>query len=302
MQAAPPTCWWHPDRPTGLRCARCERFACPECLREAAVGYQCIDCVHSARQEHRAAQQRYRRAGFGHRTVAGARASSTALVTPVLIALNVLAFVVTAAQAGSPVTNWVGSSLFQDGVLASPWVAVLDEWWRLIASGFLHFGPLHLGVNMLALWLMGRDLELLLGKSRFLAVYLLSLLGGSVAVFALEDLNKITAGASGAVYGILGGVLVAVVRLRLNLTPILMIIGFNIFISLTIPGISLLGHVGGLAVGAAATAAMVYAPAARRLAVQVGVSVGLLAALVAVIVLRDAQLTALCATGAAVCF
>lgn len=286
-----PTCWWHPDRRTGLRCARCERYACPECLREASVGFQCIDCVQSARREHRTQQARYRRSGFGYRTVAGARASARVVVTPVLIALNVLAFAVTAAQSQSLIGNWNGSALFNDAVLASPLVAFYDQWWRLLGSGFLHFGPLHLAVNMLALWMLGRDLELLLGKVRYLAVYLVSLLGGSVAVFAFEDLEKYTAGASGAVYGILGGVLVAVLRLRLNLAPVLTIIVINLVISFSIPGISLLGHLGGLATGALATVAMVYAPEKGRIAVQAGAVVVLLLALVGLAVFRDTQLT-----------
>lgn len=302
QQAALPTCWWHPDRQTGLRCARCERYACPDCLRDASVGFQCIDCVDVGRRQQRAAQVQYRKAGFGHRTVAGARASATAVVAPVLIALNVLVFGVTVAESGSLGSNWLGSDVFNDGVLASPYIAVFDEWWRLIASGFLHFGPLHLAVNMLALWLIGRDLELLLGKVRFLTVYLLALLGGSVAVFALDDLGRFTAGASGAVYGILGGVLVAVVRLKLNLTPVLSIIAINLVISISIPGISLLGHLGGLVVGAASTAAMVYAPEKKRLPVQAGVAVGLLVALVAVVLFRDAQLTELCTTQPGACF
>ncbi|MPY78982.1 MAG: rhomboid family intramembrane serine protease [Actinophytocola sp.] len=284
------TCWWHPNRQTGLRCVRCERPACPECLREASVGYQCVDCVNAARRQAKTQATAYRKSGFGYRTVAGAPASSQAVMTPVLIAVNVIAFAVTAAQAQSLMSNQA-SPLFRDGTLFTPAVAVNDEWWRLVTSGFLHFGPFHLVVNMLALWLLGRDLELLLGKVRYTAVYLLSLLGGSAAVFAFESLEKSTAGASGAVYGVLGGVLVAVLRLKLNATPVIGIIAINLFISVQIEAISLLGHLGGLVIGALATAAMVYAPERRRVAMQTTVGVLLLAAIVGIVLTRDAQLT-----------
>lgn len=297
------TCWWHPNRQTGLRCVRCDRPACPDCLREASVGYQCVDCVNAARKQAKAKAAEYRKSGFGYRTVAGARASSRTIVTPVLIAINVVVFIVTAAQAQSLMTNQV-SPLFTDGTLFTPAIAVNDEWWRLVTSGFLHFGPFHLAVNMLALWLLGRDLELLLGRVRYVAVYVLSLLGGSVAVFAFESLLKSTAGASGAVYGVLGGVLIAVLRLKLNATPVIGIIAINLFISVQIEAISLLGHLGGLVIGALATAAMVYAPEKRRVTMQTTVLVLLLVALIGIVLTRDAQLTPeyICRTAPQICF
>ncbi len=270
-QQAAPTCWWHPDRQTGLRCTRCERPACPDCLREASVGYQCIDCVQAGRRQQRAQQSSYRKSGFGYRTIAGARASAHAVVTPVVIALNVLVYVVTAAQAQSVMGN-ADADVFQHGVLLPPAVAVGD-WWRLLTAGFLHYGPVHLAVNMLALWLLGRDLELLLGKVRYSTVYLLALVGGGVAV-----------------YGILGGVLVAVLRLKLNLAPIIGIIIINLVISVSIPQISLLGHLGGLVAGAALTAAMVYAPEARRVLVQSAAALIVAALLVAGVVVRTSAL------------
>ena len=285
------TCWWHPDRQTGLRCVRCGRYACPDCLREASVGYQCVDCVHAARRQAKTQASAHRRSGFGYRTVAGARAASRVVVTPVLIGLNVVVYLATAVQAQSLMANQ-SAPMFEDGTLFTPFVAMNDEWWRLVTSGFLHFGLLHLAVNMLALWVLGRDLELLLGRVRYLGVYLLSLLGGSVAVFAFESLNTSTAGASGAVYGVLGGVLVAVLRLKLNPMPVIGVIAINLFISVQIPGISLLGHLGGLVIGALATAAMVYAPERRRVTMQATVAGLLLVALVGIVVTRDAQLTA----------
>src|SRR5690606_38784607 len=139
-------------------CVRGGRPACPHCLREASVGYQCIDCVQASRAQQRRAQP----LRPGDRTVAGARVSTRAVVTPLLIALNVLFYVATAAQVGDPMQN-SESTLFQDGQLWPLAVYAGGEWTRLVLSGFLHYGLLHLAMNMLALWILGRDLEILLG-------------------------------------------------------------------------------------------------------------------------------------------
>ena len=272
-----PSCVRHPDRPTGLRCTRCDRPACPECLREASVGYQCVDCVNEGRRTVRQP-----------RTVAGApRTNQRLVVVPVLILLNVAVFGYTVAQAQSLGRNG-NSQLFQDWQLWPPIVAG-GEWWRLFTAGFLHSGPLHIALNMMALYLLGRELEPLLGRIRFTAIYLISLLGGSASVFLFGDERIPVAGASGAVFGLMGGIVVVVLRLKLNPRPVLMIIALNVFISITVPGISLLGHLGGLAVGTLATAAMVYAPARSRALWQAGTFIALTIALVGLIMVRDAD-------------
>jgi membrane associated rhomboid family serine protease len=167
---------------------------------------------------------------------------------------------------------------------------VPGQWWRVFTSGFLHYGPIHILMNMFALWLIGKDLELLLGKVRFTVVYVLSLFGGGVSVLLFGEPVSAVAGASGAVFGLMGGVAVACLRLKLNPTQALVLIAVNLIISVSIPGISLLGHVGGLVVGALATAGMVYPPRAQRTAWQVGTAVALVAALVGLFFLRDASL------------
>lgn len=281
------TCWWHPDRPTGLRCTRCDRYACPDCLREASVGYQCVDCIEAGRKQQRAQRAQYRKSGFGYRTIAGARMPSQPLVTYTLIALNVVVFAATAVQAQDVMRNF-DSLLMERGALWPPVVAG-GEWWRILTSGFLHFGPLHLAVNMLALWILGRELERALGVSRYLALYALSLLGGSVAVFAFSATDTQTAGASGAVYGVLGGILIVLLRLRLNLTPIIGIIVINLAISVGVEQISLFGHLGGLIIGALVSIAMVYAPDKRKVVWQSSALVLMLIALLGVYLIRDAQ-------------
>ena len=269
-QGGPPAvCVRHPDRATGLTCTRCERPACTECLREASVGYQCVDCVGATA-----------RTGRRGTTVAGAEPGRRPVVVPALIAINFAVFAVTALQAGDLMRN-DRSSVFVDGMLV-PLLVADGDWWRLITSGFLHFGVIHVLVNMLALWLLGRDLEVVLGRSRFVAVYMLALLGGSVAglLFSTRDVPLV--GASGAVFGLMGGLLVVMRRLRIPPGQVIGLIALNVALSLVITNISLVAHLGGLVVGAAATAAMVYAPPRNRTAVQVSAVVGLTLLLAAV--------------------
>lgn len=271
-----PACVRHPGRPTGLRCTRCERPACPECLREAAVGYQCVDCVSQGR-----------RGTAGPVTVAGARLAAKPIVVPALIAINVLVYLATAIQAGSGTANYA-SQLFSSLALWPPTVAG-GQWWRLVTSGFLHIGLIHLAMNMIALWVIGRDLELVLGRLRFIGVYLLALLGGSTAVFLFGALNAPVAGASGAVYGLMGGIAVAAFRLKVSLRPVLIVIAVNIVFTVSIPGISLLGHLGGLIFGALSTGALVYAPRDRRDVWQAGSLAAVLLVLIALLITRDMQ-------------
>ena len=140
------------------------------------------------------------------------------------------------------------------------------------------------------------NLELLLGRLRFALVYLLSLLGGSAAVFLFGEPLQPVAGASGAVYGLMGGIAIAALRLKVSLRPVLTVIALNLVVSVLIPGISLLGHLGGLVLGVASTAALVYAPRQRRNLYQAGGLLLLFVVLVAVLITRDAQM------GNIVCF
>jgi membrane associated rhomboid family serine protease len=270
-------CVRHPGRETWVRCTRCDRPACPACLREASVGYQCVDCIaQDARSQPRAT------------TVAGAELTGRSVVIPVLVAINVMIFAVTVVQARSLANNAVAPLFQQWGLWPT---AVADgAWWRLLTSGFLHFGPIHLTFNMIALWVIGRDLEQVLGRTRFLLVYLVSLLGGSGAVFLFENENSMTAGASGAVFGLMGGLAVVLLRMRRSPRPALTIILLNVIITFVVPGISIFGHLGGLAFGAAVTTGLVYAPRDRRMAVQAVIVLALLVVIAVGVVVRDIQL------------
>ncbi|MFI5778448.1 rhomboid family intramembrane serine protease [Nocardia sp. NPDC051570] len=248
-QPPAPTCYRHPDRVTGLGCTRCGRPSCPECLRPAVVGQHCVDCVQQADADVRPV-----------RTAAGAVAPTrpTPFVTYALIALNVAVYAITAAQAGSIADN-DRSRLFRDWDLVPPLVGH-GEWIRVLGAGFLHFGPLHLAINMFALYILGRDTEMVLGRARYVAVYLVSLLGGSAAALALAPALSSTAGASGAIYGLFGAMTVILLRLRQSPVQMLVLIAVNLLISVSLPGISLWGHLGGLATGTIATAGILFVP------------------------------------------
>ena len=258
-------CVRHPDRRTGLTCSRCGRPACPECLREAAVGHQCVDCV-------RAGSKGVRR---------GTDASARPVVVWTLIALNLAVYVATVVQAGSVTENYQ-AALFTGWELAPQQVADGD-WWRVLTSGFLHIGPVHIASNMFALWVLGRDLEGVLGRARFLALYLISLVGGSAAVMIFNPPDQPVAGASGAVFGLMGGLLVVLLRLRRPVGQVIGLIVVNLVISRLVPGISLTAHIGGLVVGAVVAAALVYPPARHRTAIQTGALSAVTAALLATI-------------------
>lgn len=274
---APVVCVRHPDRATALRCVRCGRPSCPECLREASVGHQCVDCVAvGARGIRRAV------------TVAGAEPGTRPVMVPVLIAVNIAMFAWTAVQAGSIAENFA-APIFRDWALV-PVLVGDGEWWRVVTSGFLHVGPLHLAFNMLALWIIGRDVESVLGRGRFLAVYLVSLLGGSAAVMLFKDADTAVAGASGAVFGLMGALAVVLRRMNVPAGQVLGLIAINVFISVVIPNISLIAHLGGLVVGAAATAALVYAPARNRVTYQAG-ALAVLAVLLLVLMAVVGSLT-----------
>lgn len=273
--AATPTCYRHPDRQTYVRCTRCQRYICPECMRSAAVGHQCVECVNEGAKSVRAP-----RTQFG-----GKPSNGTPVLTYGLIAVNVLMFV---AQMAS-------KNLESELTLWSPGVAIHDQYYRLITSMFLHYGITHLLFNMWALYVVGPPLEAWLGRLRFGVLYALSGLGGSVLVYLLSPLQSATAGASGAIFGLFGAIFVVARRLRLDVRWVAAVIGINLVFTFVGPAlgtgaISWQGHVGGLVTGAAVAVAFVYAPRAHRNAIQAGVSVGALLIFVALIAFRTNQL------------
>lgn len=276
--AQAPTCYRHPDRQTYVRCTRCQRYICGECMRSAAVGHQCVECVNEG-----AKSIRQPRGQFG-----GRQHGEKPIVTYVLIAISVLAFVV---QTTAP-------DLERQLVLWPPAVALDGELWRLVTSAFLHYGITHLLFNMWALWVVGPPLEQVLGRLRYGALYGISALGGSVLVYLLSPVNSATAGASGAIFGLFGATFVVAKRLNLDVKWVLMLIGFNVAFTLVVPlvssqNISWQGHLGGLIAGGLMAAAFVYSPRKQRDLVQVGVVAAFLVLFAALIWWRSQGILAL---------
>ncbi|WP_373284166.1 rhomboid family intramembrane serine protease [Gordonia jinhuaensis] len=193
-------------------------------------------------------------------TGARSNVSARSPMTVGLIAVNVVVYVICVMQAHSA-GSLQTSRLFFDMVLFKPFVAD-GEYWRLVTAGFLHFSVTHIAMNMISLYILGRDLERVVGMARYLAVYLAALLGGSAAVMWFAGDNTVNAGASGAIYGLMGAALILVITNGLSVRPVVTLIVINLVISVTIPGISLWAHLGGLVFGAAATAAIVVLPRA----------------------------------------
>ena len=223
----------------------------------ASVGFQCPECV---REGH--ASIRGPRRGSGLRT-AGRRWGA---VTLTLIAANVAMFLVTAVSAaviGYPPLDNYASPIFAD-LAQRPFLVQLGEWWRPITAAFLHIGPVHLAMNMLALLLFGSELERQLGRSRFLGVYLVSALGGAAAIQLFGNPGGYVAGASTAIYGLLGALGVLMLASRQDVRGLLTLLAINVFISF-LPGVSLLGHLGGLVAGALAAGVLVATRRQERL-------------------------------------
>lgn len=207
-----------------------------------------------------------------------------------LIVVNVLLYAATVVDGGSALQS-ATSRLFNAMALV-PFDAADGQWWTLVTSGFLHLSLIHVASNMIALWFLGRDLELLMGRSRFCLVYGLSLLGGSTSVVLFSNPEEPVAGASGAIFGLMGGLAVAAFKLRVSLRPVLMVIALNIVLSVTIPQISLWGHLGGLVTGAVVTTVLIYAPRNRRVLWQYAGSAVVLLVLVLLVTVKDAELSA----------
>ena len=232
-------CYRHPRKETAVSCSNCGRPICTDCMVFSAVGIKCPECAGRPAGAKRAATRVRAAAGTG----------TGFMVTNALIVVNVLVYLVEAAQSGS--LTQPGGEIYVQGALFGPAVADGD-WWRLITAAFLHGSPLHIFFNMLMLWWFGRPLEALLGRGRFVAVYFVSILAGSAGAL-LYTPDVPTIGASGAVFGILGAGLV-LERNRINVFggSALLVVVLNLAFTLFISYVSIGGHVGGLIGGALA--------------------------------------------------
>lgn len=283
-----PGCYRHPDRETGIRCTRCERPICPECMVNASVGFQCPECARTGGSGGTARSA----AASRPRTLAGGTmAADPRLVTKILIGIN-LAFFLVQLSLGDDFTNrfeLVGRVRFSD---FGPLEGVAEgQWYRLLTSMFLHANYVHILFNMLSLWWIGGPLEAALGRARYTALYFASGLAGSALTYLIADPRLPSLGASGAIFGLFGATAVLMRRLRYDMRPVIALLVINLIFTFSWGNIAWQAHIGGLVGGVLVGYAMVHAPRERRALVQYGVCALVLAAVVIMTVLRTAQLT-----------
>jgi membrane associated rhomboid family serine protease len=248
------TCYRHPNRETGVSCSNCGRPICPECMTSTPVGMRCPDC---ARQTTKV------RVGAGAFSPTAGKMPATIA----LIAINVLVFVIELAGGGTGSFSG-GGTVINDAGLRGPDVANGD-WWRVITGGFLHAGFLHLLLNMYVLYVAGSILEPGIGTPRFLGIYFVSLIAGSLGAL-LVDPNALTVGASGAIFGLMAAVVV-IARGR-GMEQIAsqfgLFIVLNLVLTFSISGISVGGHIGGLIGGFMAALLVIFVE--RQMSGRVG--------------------------------
>ncbi|MFE9448807.1 rhomboid family intramembrane serine protease [Streptomyces sp. NPDC006739] len=281
-----PVCYRHPERETGVRCTRCERPICPECMVSASVGFQCPECVRGG-------------SGTGHapaaarpRTLAGGTLTADPrLLTKLLIGVNVAVYLAQMAL-GDAFTNrleLVGQAFFSYG---GPLEGIAQgQYYRLLTAMFLHGGYVHILFNMLSLWWIGAPLEAALGRARYLALYFTSGLAGSALTYLLADAAQPSLGASGAIFGLLGATAVLMRRLNYDMRPIIAVLVINLIITFGMSGIAWQAHIGGLVAGVGVGYAMVHAPRRRRALIQYGSCALVLVLVVVLTLVRTAQLT-----------
>jgi membrane associated rhomboid family serine protease len=241
----PPTvmhCYRHPDRETGRRCTRCGKPACSDCLIQAAVGSHCLDCAKAAQPDLKT-------------RVKYASAKQPTLVTFVIMAINIAVFFYVAAKDSGTIGGGLGSNREaspeqRDLGLSRISLHFDRDWYQLVTSGFLHFGILHILLNMYLLYLLGQILEPSLGRTKFALLYFASLLGGSAGV-VISNSFGVTGGASGAVFGLMAAAALSMHRQGINImqTGIGRTLALNLVLTFFIGGISIGGHLGGVVAG-----------------------------------------------------
>lgn len=238
------TCYRHPDRQAGVICQRCDRPICPSCMHQASVGFHCPNCASKGGQKVYAGRQ-----AFSH--------VDQPIVSYVLIGINVALFVLMLGRGESRM-------LFDYGAFG-PLISEEGEWYRIVTSAFLHWGLIHLAFNMYALYNIGPAVERSLGRLGFGVVYAAALMGGSAGALLVKP-DAVTAGASGAIFGLLGALVILYRRAGIDIwrSGLGLTLGLNLLITVTIPQISIGGHAGGFAGGLAATWLVVEGPRVFR--------------------------------------
>ena len=243
-------------------------------MTAAPVGFQCPECVSEGARTVRQPT-----------TVLGGqvRERGDDLVTKILIGLNVGIWLIGLVAGFQEIAGRF--ALFQLAFFDAEPVGVSDgEWYRLLTAAFVHQQIWHLGLNMYALWILGRMLEPVLGRWRFVALYVLSALGGSAASLLAPDV--ISYGASGAVFGLMGALFVVLRRFGRDVTAVLVILAINVVFGFVVPGIDWRAHFGGLITGAVLAFVFAHAPRAHRTLVSVAACIAMLVLIVGIVALR----------------
>jgi len=238
-----PACINHSEQITYVRCSRCEKYICTDCMRPASIGYQCPECASDS--------------------------------TPIIRGINKSSFIpsqennqATKFLSISLVTVYVaqfvlGDILISNFALFAPSVST-GQWWRLVTAGFLHGSILHLLFNVYILWVLGSQLESILGKTKFVVIYFVSLIGGSIASFLFSPFGTYSIGASGAIFGLMGAMLVVGRKKRLDISQVAVLVILNVVIGFVLSGIDWRAHLGGLAAGALITWVLLNATSSKE--------------------------------------
>jgi membrane associated rhomboid family serine protease len=257
-------CYRHPQRETGVSCSNCGRPICHECMIDAPVGFRCPECVKEQNARGSRAKVVTRGQIRSRWGAAGGAMSGGAPVTKVLIGINVALFLAELLFGAVGAMGGGSARMLVDmGALVPAYVAVKHEYWRLFTAMWLHGGLLHVAFNMYALYIGGSYLEMIAGKGKYLAIYLIAGVAGNVAVFLLAAPISVTIGASTAIFGIFGALFTyslhnrnsAVGRALSSMGTVILI---NLVITFVVPGISWQGHVGGLVGGVLAVEALTW--------------------------------------------
>jgi len=297
-----PVCYRHPGREAHIRCQRCDRPICPDCMNSASVGFQCPSCVKEGTRSTRS----------GRTVYGGKRSGNAALTSHVLVGINVVVWLLilatsgTATQIGKALTTGFSRSRLVDLLALTPLGAVFRDpdgtlvrvpgvadgaYWQLVTSMFSQVALWHIGFNMLVLWMLGPQLELAVGRLRYLGVYLMSGLTGSACVMWLAAEHSSTLGASGAIFGLMGALLVLAIKVHGDVRAVGSWIAANFVVTFLLgSSISWQGHLGGFIGGAVLGAVLVYAPRERRGLWQLAGFCAVGAVILVAVVLRVAQL------------
>ncbi|MFD4345036.1 rhomboid family intramembrane serine protease [Streptomyces coelicoflavus] len=283
-----PGCYRHPDRQTGIRCTRCERPICTDCMVNASVGFHCPDCAAGRTPGATGPAP----AASRPRTLAGGTiAADPHLVTKILIGINVAVFIAVRALPDSFLADMVLIGRWPPAPFVPTEGVAEGEWYRLVTTMFTHQEIWHIGFNMVSLWFLGAPVEAALGRARYLALYLVSGLAGSVFAYLLTSPTTPVLGASGAIFGLFGATAALVRRLKADMRPVVILLVISLIFTFTRSNISWQAHVGGLVAGAVIGYAMLHAPRERRTLVQYGTCALVLVAVVGLTLLRTVQLT-----------